>query len=101
VVKQLLDRPVYSVVATCRNPDAEGLHSLQKQYGDRISIHRMGVTDASIDACGAAVEQAIPHLNLLFNVAAVLHIPGALLPSHQPFQPSCVASCFAGTRTHP
>jgi NAD(P)-dependent dehydrogenase (short-subunit alcohol dehydrogenase family) len=88
VVKQLLDIPDYSVVATCRYPDAaEGLHSLQNQHGDRLSIHRMDVTDpASIDACGAAVDQAVPHLNLLFNVAAVLHIPGALLPSHASFQ---------------
>lgn len=52
--------------------------ALQAQHGDRLIIERMDVTDPDgIAACAAAVERQVPCLNLLFNVAGLLHIPGA------------------------
>lgn len=70
---------VRSVVATCRNPSkASGLDALQHEFGDRLIIQRLDVTEPdSLHECASAVETRVPHLNLLFNMSAVLHVPGA------------------------
>jgi NAD(P)-dependent dehydrogenase (short-subunit alcohol dehydrogenase family) len=67
------------VIATSRNPDnSDGLRRLKEQYSDRLFTHTMDVTNVeSISKCAQAVTEQVSHLNLLFNVAGVLHIPGA------------------------
>ena len=67
------------VIATCRNPaSAEALQALQSKHSpDRLSIYRMDVTKPDeITQCAEQVKASTPYLNLVFNVAAVLHIPG-------------------------
>ena len=44
-----------------------------------MTIQEMDVTsEASIAACASAVAQTTPRLDLVFNVAGVLHVPGAV-----------------------
>lgn len=66
------------VVATCRNPDgATQLHELASQHPGRLHITQMDVTDPeSIERAAKEVATVHSHLDLLFNVSAVLHIPG-------------------------
>lgn len=80
--RQLLDRPDQSVVATCRDPDAaSALHELASQHSGRLSIVRLDATDeASIQEAAKRVTTEHGHLDLLVNVAGLLHIPGKLSP---------------------
>jgi NAD(P)-dependent dehydrogenase (short-subunit alcohol dehydrogenase family) len=69
-----------SVIATSRDPgSSQGLQQLAEKFPDRLVTYPMDVTDMkSITACSKAVKERFGHLNLLFNVAAVLHVPGVL-----------------------
>lgn len=71
------------VTATCRNPAAAtALEELRQQHGERLEVCQMDVTDfKSIQRCAADVTERCSHLNLLFNVAGVLHIEGETLQS--------------------
>lgn len=71
------------MIATCRNPaGASELQALQSQHAPgRLAIHQMDVTKPEeIRECAEQVKASTPYLSLLFNVAAVLHIPGKMSP---------------------
>lgn len=74
-VRQLLLRPEQTVVATCRRPDtAEQLQQLQAEHRERLHIVPLDCTaETSIEAAASQVSQLVPNLDLLINVAAVLH----------------------------
>eukprot|EP00208_Stichococcus_sp_RCC1054_P001456 CAMPEP_0206141840 /NCGR_PEP_ID=MMETSP1473-20131121/14362_1 /ASSEMBLY_ACC=CAM_ASM_001109 /TAXON_ID=1461547 /ORGANISM="Stichococcus sp, Strain RCC1054" /LENGTH=297 /DNA_ID=CAMNT_0053536565 /DNA_START=261 /DNA_END=1154 /DNA_ORIENTATION=+ len=80
--RQLLQRPNQSVVAACRNPDeAQQLRGLAAEHPNNLSLVRLDVTDeASIQAAADEVSQRHKHLDLLLNVAGVLHVPGEFSP---------------------
>ena len=81
-VRQLLNRPTTTVIATCRNPSAASdLHALKSQNPNRLSIIQLDTTDeASIARAASETAQTTPHVNLLLNVSGILHIPGELSP---------------------
>lgn len=77
------------VIATCRNPaGASELQALQSQHAPgRLAIHQMDVTKPEeIRECAEQVKASTPYLSLLFNVAAVLHVPGVCAPNEPPLQ---------------
>lgn len=69
------------VTATCRDPSSSSaLQELKHKHRERLQVHQMDVTDFnSIQQCAADVKAGSSHLNLLFNVAGVLHIEGEIL----------------------
>ena len=83
-VRQILrESPASRVVATCRNPAAaEELHRLRAQVSaERLHVARLDVQEPeSIAAAAAAVAEFTEELDLLLNVAALLHIPGKMRP---------------------
>ncbi|CAL5223686.1 g6237 [Coccomyxa viridis] len=81
-VKQLLDKPDHRVVATCRNPDgAAELQELQGRSSGRLDIVQLDCTDeGSIAEAASQVSGSHRHLDLLLNVAGILHIPGKMSP---------------------
>ncbi len=70
------------VVATCRNPDgATELQQLQCSSSGRLDLVQLDCTDeASIADAAALVSARNSHLDLLLNVAGILHIPGKMSP---------------------
>ena len=70
------------VVATCRNPDgAAELQELQSMHPDQLSIVQMDCTnEGSIAEAARQVSGSHSHLDLLLNVAGILHIPGKMSP---------------------
>lgn len=65
------------IIATCRNPNNVDpqLQSLQKKYGNhRCTILPLDVErPATIEACAESVKQSHQHLDVLLNVAGLLH----------------------------
>ena len=119
VVRQLLaDSRAGQVVATSRRPlDSDGLRALQAEYGERLELLPMDVTDeASIDDAARAVGRSCRELRLLFCVVGVLHDDQGLFPEKQladirlanlersfrvnAFGPLLVARAFAPLLTH-
>ncbi|CAI7830289.1 unnamed protein product, partial [Closterium sp. NIES-54] len=82
-VEQLLKRqPTGRVIATCRDPmGAQHLDALHDQSGGRLDVMQLDVTkEDTIEAVAAAVRQKYGKLDLLLNVAGVLHRPNELQP---------------------
>ncbi|KAL4856211.1 putative oxidoreductase [Chlorella vulgaris] len=78
-VRQLLQRPDHSVVATCRSPSAsQQLQDLQRQHGaDRLLLVPLDPNDElSIERAAQQVATAHAHLNLLINASGILHDAG-------------------------
>ena len=76
LVRRLLDHPrVERVVATSRHPQAsEGLGGLADEAGERLERIAMDVgRERSVAEAGAALRERLPRLDLLLNVAGVLH----------------------------
>ena len=93
MVRQLLERPDASmpgrrgaaggrVVATCRDPaSATALAELRARYPARLSVLPLDVTDVpSIEAAAAAVAASHGRVDVILNVAAVLHVEGEMKP---------------------
>jgi NAD(P)-dependent dehydrogenase (short-subunit alcohol dehydrogenase family) len=73
--RQLLGRD-WDVIACTRQPNAESLAALSEQYGSRLSIHQLDVTDhAAIDAL--ATEHVNTALDLVVNNAGSTGPKGA------------------------
>jgi NAD(P)-dependent dehydrogenase (short-subunit alcohol dehydrogenase family) len=70
------------VVATCRDPAAaRSLADLRERYPTRLAVHRLDVTDeASIVAVAESVKASHGRVDVLSNVAAVLHVAGEMTP---------------------
>ena len=70
------------VVATCRNPDkAAELHRLQDCSNGRLDLVQLDCTsEESIAKAASQVSGTHRHLDLLLNVAGILHIPGKMSP---------------------
>lgn len=81
-VAQLLQREACKVVATCRTPGrATSLQQLQEQHPGRLQVFQLDVTDFdSVQRCSEQVQQHYQHLDVLFNVTGILHIPGKMAP---------------------
>ncbi|EIE27560.1 NAD(P)-binding protein [Coccomyxa subellipsoidea C-169] len=84
-VRQLLDHChflLYRVIAACRNPDqATQLAELQASSSGRLDLVQLDCTnEASIARAAAQVSAKHKHLDLLLNVAGILHIPGKMSP---------------------
>ncbi|KAK9815276.1 hypothetical protein WJX72_000975 [[Myrmecia] bisecta] len=81
-VSQLLSRPGCRVVAACRNPtNATQLQQLRSQHPDKLSVVMLDSTnEESIQAAAVEVSRQHQHLDLLLNVAGVLHIPDVMSP---------------------
>jgi NAD(P)-dependent dehydrogenase (short-subunit alcohol dehydrogenase family) len=78
-VRQWLARsPESRVFATCRTPAAaESLEQLRRSYADRLRVLPLDVTDeASVEAAAADVARETKRIELVLNVAGVLHGPG-------------------------
>lgn len=73
-VRQLLARPNYAVVATCREPgDATSLRELQSSHGERLDVHQLDVTDEeSIARAAAAVAEKHRVVDLCISCAGIL-----------------------------
>ncbi len=69
-------------MATCRNPDgAAELQELQGRSSGRLDIVQLDCTDeGSIAEAASQVSGSHRHLDLLLNVAGILHIPGKMSP---------------------
>jgi NAD(P)-dependent dehydrogenase (short-subunit alcohol dehydrogenase family) len=80
--RQLLQRQGQEVVATCRRPDEAGeLKELQQQSGSRLHLVQLDCTsEASIERAAEEVSQLCSHLDLLLNVAGILHNAEGLAP---------------------
>jgi NAD(P)-dependent dehydrogenase (short-subunit alcohol dehydrogenase family) len=76
-LKMLLCR----VVATCRSPEqATGLVELRSKHTE-LDIVRLDCTNEdSIADAAKQVSEKHKHLDLLLNVAGILHIPGKMSP---------------------
>lgn len=75
-VRQLLgDEHVERVFATSRAPeDSEGLSALRRDHPGRLELLALDVTEAaSIEAAAQAVADRVDGLELLINVAGILH----------------------------
>jgi NAD(P)-dependent dehydrogenase (short-subunit alcohol dehydrogenase family) len=61
------------VFATCRHPDeADGLHALAEEHGERLTILRLDVRDEeTIEASVEAIQAAEDGLELLINNAGI------------------------------
>ena len=70
------------VVAACRNPGgAAELQQLQDSSDGRLDLVQLDCTDEkSIANAVAQVSGNHRHLDLLLNVAGILHIPGKMSP---------------------
>lgn len=70
------------VIAACRNPgQATQLAELEANSSGRLEIMQLDCTDeASIAKAAAQVSATHKHLDLLLNVAGILHIPGKMSP---------------------
>jgi len=70
------------VIATCRNPDkAAELQQLQSSSSGRLDIVQLDCTDEdSIANAASQVSGIHKHLDLLLNVAGILHVPGKMSP---------------------
>ena len=70
------------VVATCRAPDgAAELRELRAAHPDQLSIVQLDCTDeGSIAEAAQQVSCSHGHLDLLLNVAGILHMPGKMSP---------------------
>jgi len=81
-VRQLLERPGYQVIATCRQPErAEGLAGLREAHAGRLQVVPLDLLEPeSIERAVDTVAASHSHLDLLINVSAVLHIPGKMVP---------------------
>ncbi|XP_024153852.1 C-factor [Oryzias melastigma] len=74
----LNNKPLASVVATCRNPNgADELRGLVGQHPDRLTVLKLDVNQEE-DIRGAAerVKEAFGRLDLLVNSSAMLHPSG-------------------------
>ena len=83
-VKSLLERQEDSrVIATCRSPQSsEELVQLQEKYANRLYVAPLDLTQPeSIEQAAQMVkENYSPSIDLLINVAGILHIPGKMMP---------------------
>ena len=72
----------YRVIATCRNPDgAADLQNMQSGSDGRLDIVQLDCTDEkSIANAASQVSHSHQHLDLLLNVAGILHVPGKMSP---------------------
>ena len=70
------------VIATCRNPDgAADLQNMQSGSDGRLDIVQLDCTDEkSIANAASQVSHSHQHLDLLLNVAGILHVPGKMSP---------------------
>ena len=70
-----------SVIACCRKPaQSDGLRALQDNFPDKIRTEEIDVTDqASTTALGKRVTASGSKIDLVFNVAGVLHDATVLL----------------------
>jgi NAD(P)-dependent dehydrogenase (short-subunit alcohol dehydrogenase family) len=78
LVRQLLGmHPDGRVIATCRRPaDAEALQALAAQYSERLRLVALDVRDEdTIAAAADAVARETKELQLILNVAGILHGP--------------------------
>lgn len=78
-VKQALERrPRRRVVATCRDPErADALRTLEAQHAGRLIVLPLDVTaEDTIHAAARRLTEETDRLELLVNVAGVLHGPG-------------------------
>ncbi|CAG9464189.1 unnamed protein product [Pedinophyceae sp. YPF-701] len=76
--RQLLQRPNYQVVATCRRPENSAeLQDLAAEHGSRLTVLPLDVQDeASIAAVARDVHaRHAAGVDLLINASGVLHIP--------------------------
>lgn len=83
LVEQLLKRhPTGRVIATCRDPmGAQHLDALHDQSGGRLEVLKLDVTkEETIESASDLVRARYGRLNLLVNVAGVLHRPNELQP---------------------
>lgn len=80
--RQLLLRPGQSVVATCRDPGAAvELQGLRDAHPDQLTLVQLDVTDeTSINDAAKRVADVHGHLDMLLNVAGVLHTPDGIAP---------------------
>ena len=64
-----------SVIACCRKPEqSDGLRALQDNFPHKIRTEQIDVTDqASTTALGERVAASGAKIDLVFNVAGVLH----------------------------
>lgn len=83
-VRQLLGRG-HRVFAGCRQGEAaESVKTLINAHPDQLEAVRLDVTDeASIAAAQASVADRVDRLDLLFNVAGVLHDDAGLAPERK------------------
>lgn len=89
------------VIAACRNPDqATELGELQARSSGRLDIVQLDCTDeASIAKAAAQVSATHKHLDLLLNVAGILHIPGKMSPGQCGLAHCCYGALHALTVT--
>jgi NAD(P)-dependent dehydrogenase (short-subunit alcohol dehydrogenase family) len=80
-VRQLLERPQQVVVATCRRPEeAQQLQELQQQCPALHIVQLDCCDEGSIEQAAAEVAGVVPSLDLIINVAGVLHNSAGLAP---------------------
>eukprot|EP00475_Leptophrys_vorax_P035263 TRINITY_DN5795_c0_g2_i1.p1 TRINITY_DN5795_c0_g2~~TRINITY_DN5795_c0_g2_i1.p1 ORF type:complete len:313 (+),score=5.75 TRINITY_DN5795_c0_g2_i1:121-1059(+) len=82
-VEQLLKRePTGRVIATCRDPmGAQHLDALHDQFGARLEVLQLDVTkEETIEAAAESVRARHGRMDLLLNVAGVLHRPNEIQP---------------------
>ncbi|XP_028323698.1 uncharacterized protein LOC114476417 [Gouania willdenowi] len=74
----LKNKPLSSVIATCRNPDgAAELHGLAGQHSGRVTVLRLDVDqEGDVRAAGERVKSNFGRLDLIINAAAMLHPSG-------------------------
>ena len=80
-VRQLAQRPNHLVIATCRRPDsAPQLQDLQRQFHGLHLVQLDSQSEHSIEHAASAVSNLVSNLDMLINVAGVLHNSAGLAP---------------------
>jgi NAD(P)-dependent dehydrogenase (short-subunit alcohol dehydrogenase family) len=90
------------VIATCRNPaGAAGLQELQRDHPEQLSVVALDCTsEESIAQAAEQVSGSHSHLDLLLNVAGILHIPGKMSPGEHSFWAGVILHATFRCRDH-